>query len=817
MSRGMGRALLASALAAAVVAATATAAPDRERHGPPHGPPKPDRVVYKDPRAPIDQRVADLMSRMTLEEKVGQTTQINVTRLQGDPNNDWDGGELNPEILDLVFTQHHTGSILSGGGASPATNSPRAWAEMTNALQRYAIEHSRLGIPIIYGVDAVHGHNNVLGATMFPHQIGLGATFDEELAGRLGATTARAVRATGIHWNFSPVLDTARDLRWGRYYEPFSEDPLVNGTLGAAHVRGQQGRNLASDGAVAATAKHFVGYSAPDSGHDRTDATIPLAELQDIHLPPFAQAIDAGAQTVMINSGSVNGEPVHASRHLLTDVLRGQLGFKGVTVSDWQDVEYLVTKYHVADTYKEAVALAFNAGMDMAMVPLDVVGYTQALADNVRDGSVSEERLDESVRRILTLKFRLGLFERPYVDPARAEAVLGDPRDRRLAEEAAEESIVLLENDDRTLPLDARTTRRLLVTGPSSDSPANQLGGWSIGWQGLTVPGEIPEVTTVREGFERAAGRRGFEVRWTEGVPSGDAASDPAAVEAARAEAVAAAGEADAVVVAVGEPPYAEGEGDTETAALPAEQAALIDALEATGTPVIVVIIAGRPLIMNEQLDAVDAALMAFLPGTEGGAAIADVVIGEDEPGGRLPVSWPKSIDQMPLAYNEPGADDDPRYEFGYGLEYAPVDVADVRMPDRVGARDTVRVGVRLTPETVSVASTRTRGAGGPVGPGGPGHGRPGHPRPGGWPWPWPGGGGHDATEHVVLAFVERPDGGRQLVAFDRERVGRHGGSATLTWNVGQLATTQASGERVVVPGTYRLVVGDETRTFTVG
>jgi beta-glucosidase len=771
MRRGIGQrrawaGVLLAALAAIVFAATALAAPGRPNHG---GSDHPPGGGY--PNASAEARAAALLSRMTLAEKVGQTTQINVTKLQGDPGNDWDRGELNEQQLQLVLADHLAGSILSGGGASPAVNSPRAWAEMTNAIQRYAIEHSRLHIPIIYGIDAVHGHNNVLGATMFPHQIGLGATFDPDLVGRLGESTARAVRATGIHWNFAPVVDTARDLRWGRYYEPFGEDPLLTGTLAAADIRGMQGRDLSRPDAVAATAKHFAGYSAPDSGHDRTDATISPSQLQDVHLPPFAQAIDAGAATVMINSGSVNGEPVHASHHLLTDVLRGQLGFQGVAVSDWQDVEYLVTKYHVAANYQEAVALAFNAGMDMAMVPLDVVGYTAALAANVRSGAVSQARLNEAVSRILTLKFRLGLFERPYVDPGRAERVLADPEDHRLAREAASESLVLLENHDRTLPLSPWRTRRVLVTGPSSDSAANQLGGWSIGWQGLTVPGEIPEVTTLKEGMEQAAGST--EISWSAGVPDGAAAADPAAVTAARQEAVAAAQHADAVVVAVGEGPYAEGEGDTDTAALPDSHAQLVDALEQTGKPVIVVVIAGRPLIMNQQLDAADAALMAFLPGTEGGAAIADVLFGRQSPTGRLPVSWPKSIAQAPMAYDHPASEPyDPRYPFGHGLGYQPLEVRDVRMPDQVRPDERVRVDVSL-------------------------------------------GGG----EGTLLAFVERTDGAataraRQLVAFERVDRGRW---ASLTWSVSQLAATQPSGERVVVPGTYRLVVGDRSQTFTVG
>src|SRR4051794_5500542 len=307
--RGVLALALAVVLAAAAVA-TALAAPGRHHARAAATPP------YLDPSRSVAQRVSDLLGRMTLAEKVGQMTQVDVRKMQGDPANDFDRAPFNPALMHEVLADDQTGSILSGGGAAPVKNSPRAWADMTNTVQHYAVQHSRLHIPIVYGVDAVHGHNNVLGATMFPHQVGLGGTFDRGLARTLGATTARSVRATGIPWDFAPVADTERDLRWGRSYEPFGEDPLLTGTMAASTIRGLQGDDIASQAHVAATAKHFVGYSAPDSGHDRTDATISPAEMHDLHLPPFQQAIDAGVATVMINSGSVNGIPGHANKHL---------------------------------------------------------------------------------------------------------------------------------------------------------------------------------------------------------------------------------------------------------------------------------------------------------------------------------------------------------------------------------------------------------------------------------------------------------------------------------------------------------------------
>jgi beta-glucosidase len=373
---------------------------------------------------------------------------------------------------------------------------------------------------------------------------------------------------------------------------------------------------------------------------DRTDATISDQELQSIHLPPFKGAVDAGVATVMVNSGSVNGEPVHASHHLLTDVLRGQLHFKGLVISDWQDVENLITKYHVAPDMEHAVALAFNAGLDMSMIPLDATGFTTAMTQAVNDGLIPMSRIDDAVSHGLTLKFKLGLFEHPFVDANRANAAVENPANRPLARKAAQESLVLLGNDG-VLPF-SRTTRKILVTGPASDSPTNQLGGWSVAWQGaFGLPQDIPipEVTTIREGVQQAAGP-GRQVTWTQGAPVADTtrsrnptydplndAANPTAA-AQRAEAVDAAKNADAVVVAVGESPYAETQGDDPNPSLTSAQSALVDALKATGKPVVVVVVAGRPLKTDHQLDEADASLMAFLPGSEGGAAIADALFG---------------------------------------------------------------------------------------------------------------------------------------------------------------------------------------------
>lgn len=752
------------------------------------------RPAYKDPRKPDSVRVRDLLSRMTLEEKIGQMGQVNSWMLLGDPGTPWDWpAPFTESIVDDVFAKDGIGSVLSGGGAWPPppqyTNDANGWARYTNDIQRMALERSRLGIPIVFGADAVHGHNNLSDSINVPHQIGLGATFDRKLARRIGETTGSDVRATGVHWDFAPVFDTSRDLRWGRSYEPYGEDPFLNGKLGAEFVRGAQGRDLAARDSVAATAKHFTGYSAPDSGRDRTDATISERELRRIHLPPFEAGIDAGAATVMVNSGSVNGTPVHASKRLLTDVLRGRLGFKGVLITDWNDIEMLVTKWKVADNMEDAIALAFNAGVDMSMIPLAPdnkydgrpdFGYFENAVNAVRSGKVPMWRIDQSVSRILRLKVRLGLFERPYVNADRANAVVEDPRHVPLARKAARESMVLLENDG-TLPLSRRGAGRLLVTGPSSDSAANTQGGWTIGWQGaFGLPDGIglPPTTTLREGVEQAA-RSGTEVVWKQGVPVGDTTNrsvpadqphppvppdsvndpDDPAVAAARAEAVAAAEDADAIVVAVGESPYAEGQGDDDSPALPPSQARLIDELQATGKPVVVVVVAGRPLVMNEQLDEANAALMAFLPGSEGGSAIADTLFGQSNPSGRLTVSWPKSIDQFPLAYNEEGKPYDPRYRFGHGLSYSRFEAKRLSAPGHASRRGRLAF-------SVDVANRSRRGG-----------------------------------DHVVLAFV---DG--KLAAFERERIdGGDRERVRMSLDASRLA-----------PGRHTLRVGGETEVFRV-
>ncbi|MCC3776380.1 glycoside hydrolase family 3 N-terminal domain-containing protein [Streptomyces sp. UNOB3_S3] len=668
--------VLALAAVAVCLAAALAGAPAEAGAGAGAGGPR-----YRDARAPVDERVADLLRRMTLDEKIGQMTQIAVAKLQGDCG-ETGGGELNERCLAAVLRDRAVGSVLSGGGNGPPVNTPRDWARMVDALQRYAVEHSRLGVPLLYGVDAVHGHNNVLGATVLPHQIGLAATWDPELVRACAGATARAVAATGVDWTFAPVADLARDRRWGRYYETFGEDPLLAGALAAAAVRGTENAGGAKN--VAATVKHFAGYSEPSNGHDRVPADVSPRYLQDTLLAPYRAAVEAGARTVMVNSGALNGVPVTASRHLLTTVLRERWGFTGVTVSDWQDVRALWTAYKLAADYPHAAALAVNAGVDMAMEPYEAGEFTDALRTAVRAGLVPAGRIDEAAGRVLRLKFTLGLFERPYVDAERANTeVLGAGRE--LARRAAAASQVLLRNDKGVLPF-GPSVKKIVVTGALADDLAAQAGGWTVGWQGLPDGVRIPG-TTVLEGIRQAA-------------PTGTRVVHATAP----ADAVTQARDADATVVVVGERPGAEGGADSPRPELPTDQRVLVRSLKETGRPVVVVVLAGRPLVLGDA-DGTEGLLMSWLPGGEGGHAVADVLFGAVGPSGRLPVSWPRRTGNEPLYYQQlPGTNagaesgHDVAYDFGDGLSYTGYRVESIALdapsvPAGTDVGMTVRVG----------------------------------------------------------------------------------------------------------------------------
>jgi beta-glucosidase len=766
---------------------------------------------YLDARASIKDRVDDLLRRMTLEEKVGQMDQIVIGELRdttppasGDCNNS--GGNNDPlqtVCLQRVLIDFHTGSILSGGTDNPVDNTGRGWAEQYNTIQHYAIEHSRLHIPVIYGVDAVHGFGHPFEATLFPQSIGMGATWDTDLAEAAGAATRQQLLATGGNWNFAPVQDLARDNRWGRYYETWAEAPMLASAIGAANIRGMQGGGFSSP-QVAATVKHFAGYSQSINGHDRVEAQLPIRYLQDILLPPYAGGIDAGAATVMVNSGSVNNVPATASHYLLTEQLRERLGFKGVVISDFGDVPALQTAYHVAADFPEAIAKAVNAGIDVSMTPFDYVGWNNGLIQNVQARRVSMKRIDQSVRRILTLKFQLGLFDDPFVDPAAADAAIKANSD--LARKAAEESITLLRNQGSPATLPLATSANVVVTGPSADRVNNQLGGWSVSWQGvfdagnhvccMGPPNQIPPATTVLEGVQARDSN-------VVSVPT-DQVVTPAQQQAA----VTATQTADAAIVVVGERAYAEGLGDNPTPVLPADQQSLIAALEATGKPVIIVVIAGRPLGFGPDANVTGARaiLMAYLPGTEGGAAIADVIFGLVNPSGHLPVTWPsasdhnagdfdgggpstagdepKFFDQLPGTNFGQGSGYNARFPFGFGLSYTTFQTSGLSATSSVSRRGEVTA-------TFTVANTGSR----------------------------PGATVVPVYVHQPVSDVIAPP--RRLVGFTRVNLAAGESRVVhVTFPVSELAVTRGdidgAGEPRVETGSYQVQVGSMNADFTV-
>ncbi len=590
---------------------------------------------YLDPSQPVSVRVDDLLSRMTLEEKIGQMTQVEKNSIAA--------GDI---------TEYAIGSILSGGGGSPDTNTVSEWREMTDAFQAEALA-TRLGIPLLYGVDAVHGHGNLYGATIFPHQIGLGATGDAELVRQIGRATADEILATGIPWNFAPVVAIPLDIRWGRTYEAFGQEPGLVGDLGVAYMEGMQ--SLPEGFAAApgqtlytlATPKHFLGDGGTAFGTstegayllDQGDMRLDEATVRQLFLPPYQLAVEQGARSVMASYNSWDGMKMHAREDWLTGVLKDELGFSGFVVSDWAALNQIDFNYY------DAVVTGINAGVDMNMVPFDYMTFINTMLRAVENGDISEERIDDAVGRILHVKFELGLFEQPYVGQELATSV-GSDAHRQLAREAVRQSVVLLKNDNNALPV-AKETPLIYVAGMGADNMGLQSGGWTIEWQGLT--GDVQPGTTILEGI-RAAVSPDSEVQYD---PDGSFE-----------------GTADIAIAVVGEFPYAEGAGDKRDLGLSTKDISVIENARAHSESLIVVILSGRPLIITDQLEVAGAWVAAWLPGTEG-QGISDVLFGDHPFTGKLPVSWPRSMDQVPLDIDNPPAQGcaGPLFPIGYGLD----------------------------------------------------------------------------------------------------------------------------------------------------
>ena len=602
---------------------------------------------------------------MTLHEKIGQLTQLTLETLcVGAPTDLQRPLELDPVKVRTVLVEHHVGSILNvGTHAHPVTK----WRALIGELHRVTREETTHGVPLLYGIDTIHGANYVAGATLFPQQLGLAATFSRDRCEELAALAAYETRAAGIPWNFSPCLDAGRQPLWPRLWEGFGEDTYLSSELGEAYVRGYQGDDPADPYRVAACLKHFVGYGAPLSGKDRTPAWIPERQLRELYLPAFRAAIDRGAMSIMINSGEVNGVPAHASKFLLTTVLREELGFEGVVVTDWLDIQYLHNRHYVAETPKEAVRMAVEAGIDMSMVPYDFT-FGELLHELVEEGTIAESRIDESVARVLRMKQRLGLYE-TTVHPVANYPEFGSELHRARAQRGAVESFVLLKNTEALLPIAENT--RLLITGPTADSMQALNGGWTHTWQGTETDAALAHKPTVlRSILERVGPER------VEYEPGCTFSAD---VNTADTLALARTGAVDVVLCCLGEDAYCEQFGNIHDLQLPLVQRALLRGLVDTGKPVILLLLEGRPRVIGPAYDGVGAALLGLLPGSEGAPALVELLYGDISPSGKLPISYPKHPNSL-VSYDHKKAAGQalngfadfyaPLYPFGHGLSY---------------------------------------------------------------------------------------------------------------------------------------------------
>lgn len=573
-----------------------------------------------------------MIDGMTLEEKIGQMTQVDYRYLK--------------EKSDIA--KYFLGSILSGGGSTPPTNQPSSWVELYNDFQQEALK-TRLKIPLIYGIDAVHGHNNVLGATIFPHNIGLGCTNDKNLIQDIAAATAAEVKATGLDWTFAPCVAVAQDERWGRTYESFSEDSEIVTELGVASTIGYQGRTL-NKNSVLACAKHFVGDGNTVFGTgtnwykiDRGDVVLDEEELRGKYIKPFRESIKMGVGSIMVSYNSWEGQKLHGHKYLITDVLKKELKFGGIVVSDWAGIN------EIDKDYKTCIIQSINAGIDMNMVPGSLNpddnsydDFIRLAIESVKEGSIPMERIDDAVSRILKIKKKIGLFDKPIKAPKNTN-VVGSKKHRELARKSVRKSLVLLKNNRNILPLD-KNSGKITLVGEHADNIGYQSGGWTIHWQGGS--GDITTGTTILDAFKSVV----IDSSRIHYSKDGNDLSN-----------------SDVVVVVVGEKPYSEGVGDRDSLYLSDEDIKLLKKVENTNLPHVVILISGRPMIINEALTKSDAFVSAWLPGTEG-EGITDVIFGDYNFTGKLSMTWPKSMKQIPINYGD--SNYDPLFKLGFGLSY---------------------------------------------------------------------------------------------------------------------------------------------------
>ena len=575
----------------------------------------------------IDKKVEALLAKMTLDEKIGQMTQV-----------DYDAIKQNTGDI----AKYSLGSILWGGNSEPPNLAPKTWADIYDEYQNISLK-TRLGVPMVFGIDAVHGHNNVDGAVIFPHNIGLGATHNPKLVEQVGRVTAEEIAGTGIDWDFAPCIAVSRNIRWGRTYESYGEDPKLVGKLGAAYIRGLQGKNLDGKTSILACAKHYLGDGGTTNGKDQGNTECDEQTLRKIHMAGYIDAIKAGAKSIMVSYSSWNGVKMHGNKYLLTDVLKGELGFKGFLVSDWAAIDQL------GDDYKKDVEQSINAGLDMIMLPNapgqknNYVDFINALKELVNENKVPMSRIDDAVSRILKVKYELGLFEHPLTDRA-LTAKVGSAEHRKVARDAVRQSLVLLKNDNKVLPL-SKKIKHIHVAGKSADDIGNQCGGWTIIWQGKSG-NVISGGTTILQAIKNTVSK---DTKVTYSLDGSGAEG------------------ADVCILVIGEKPYAEMFGDKDDLSLDKEDLDAIAKVKSSGVPIVTLLVSGRPMLIEPALNESKAFIAAWLPGTEG-QGVADVLFGNYKPTGKLSHSWPKSMDQIPI--NVGDAKYDPLFPYGFGLSY---------------------------------------------------------------------------------------------------------------------------------------------------
>lgn len=633
----------------------------------------------------VDAKVKELVAKMTLEEKVGQMTQVTiqaVSKVQGTKDQQH---QLDDAKLEEAIKKYHVGSILN---VYDVANSLEYWNEIITKIQDIATKQTRLSIPVMYGIDAIHGATYTKDATLFPQSISLAATWNTELAKQCGEITSVETKASGISWNFYPVMDIGRQPLWSRLWETYGEDIYLASQMGSSYILGAQGNDIGAFNKLGTCLKHYAGYSFPINGLDRTPAWISERMMREYFLPTFEAGILAGAPSVMVNSAEVDGIPGHANYHLLTEILRDELHFKGVVVSDWEDIVRLHTRDRVASTPKEAVRIAVMAGVDMSMVPYDFsfYNYLLELAD---EGTVPMWRIDEAVSRIIALKMQLGLFDNPYPNKELKNDFAKDDFTKANLD-AARESIILTKNSNNILPLSKNS--KVLVTGPTANMLSVLNGGWTITWQGNEESLYPKEKNTLLEAIQSKIGNA--SVNYVEGCSFDKDINMSKAVNEAK--------NSDAVILCLGEPAYCETPGNIFDLNLYKAQLEFAEKMIATGKPVILIMLEGRPRLITDIADKVEAILLGFLPGMEGGNAIADVLFGDINPSGKLPITYPKNPNGITLYDYKPlekfdSNNYDPLYPFGFGLSYTTFEYSNLKLSSNtISEKDELKVSVEV-------------------------------------------------------------------------------------------------------------------------